>query len=61
MLIFRAFSFATIGVCIIMFYLQLQQHDFDVNYLFRTGGLVIFRFGQANTTAVNFGFEFQSK
>lgn len=57
MLIFRAFSFATVGVCIIMFYLQLQQHDFDVNYLFGQG-FGNFRFGQANTTAVNFGLNF---
>ena len=40
-LIFRAFSFATVGVCIIMFYLQLQQHDFDVNYLFGQGLVIL--------------------
>lgn len=53
-LIFRAFSFVTVSICFIMLYLQMKQHGFRIEEVFGQG-FRNFRFGQANTTAVNYG------
>lgn len=56
-LIYRSLAVSTIGICLIMLYLQLQQFGFDFNRVFERG-FRNFRFGQGNTTAENYGLNF---
>jgi len=55
--IFRVLAVSTIGICFIMLYLQLQQFGFDFYSVFGRG-FRTFRFGQSNTTAENYGLNF---
>lgn len=52
--VFRAYAIATVGICLIMLYLQLKQHGFSIKSIFGQD-FKNYRFGQANTTAKNYG------
>ena len=55
-LILRGYSVAMIGVCFIMFYLQLAQNGFSVAALLSQGDF--FRFGQENTDFAQYALNF---
>lgn len=52
-LIYRAFSLAMVGICIVMLYLQYKQGNGDILSIF-TRSAASFRFGLENTDATNF-------
>jgi hypothetical protein len=58
-LIFRSLTYATVGVCLIMLYLQLTQSNFSLAAVLSRNADA-FRFGEANTTAENYGLNFNA-
>jgi hypothetical protein len=58
-LVLRSLAISTVGVCLIMLYLQLQSNGFSFQNVI-SRGYHNFRFGTTNTTAENFGLNFNS-
>lgn len=58
-LIIRSLSFSVVGVCLIMFVMQLQQYDFNLLEIFARSARS-FRFGQSNMEAGSFALNFNA-
>ena len=56
--IFRAYSVAVIGVCFIIFYLQLAMHGFSFGAMFSSDSFI--RLGDDNTSYSNYGLNFNA-